>query len=123
MNSRYLLLIALFFSSGASASWFSSSSAPRYSNWNEPELRAWLIANNVPTPSERTGLEDLRKAVADQWNSAGDWTQDQYRNTQKSFTGVKENGFELWDESTLRQWLLEQGIVAPKSTREVCLSC
>ena len=69
------------------------------------------------------------------WRKGVSWTEDQYHSAQKAFVDVKDNSFEgvccdkylfrevdahsvAWDESKLRQWLLDQGIVAPKGPKE-----
>lgn len=46
------------------------------------------------------------------------WTYDQYTKAQKSFQNLKDASFETWDESRLREFLLEQGVVAPSGPRE-----
>lgn len=46
------------------------------------------------------------------------WAQGQYNKAQKSFQGLKESAFDSWDESRLREFLLEQGVVAPSGPRE-----
>ncbi|KAF9460445.1 hypothetical protein BDZ94DRAFT_1265910 [Collybia nuda] len=46
------------------------------------------------------------------------WTADQYASAQKSFANIRETTFDKWDESRLREFLLDQGIVAPKGPRE-----
>lgn len=58
---------------------------------------------------------DLVKA---NWNSATAWTYDQYNAAQDTFQHLRESTFESWDESQLRQFLLDQGIVAPKGPKE-----
>jgi len=116
----YILLVACLLTPSASASWFSSSSEqPAYSSWSTTELKAWLIAHNLPYPSESTSTtDDLRAAVKANWDTASSWTQDQYNSAQKSFTSVKDDSFDTWTESDLRSWLLERGIVSPNSKRE-----
>lgn len=56
--------------------------------------------------------------MAENWWSYTAWTNDQYSNAQKSFQNLKDSTFESWDESRLREFLLEQGIVEPKGPRE-----
>ncbi|KIK56582.1 hypothetical protein GYMLUDRAFT_229987 [Collybiopsis luxurians FD-317 M1] len=46
------------------------------------------------------------------------WTPSHYQSFENTFTSLRDDTFEAWDESRLRQWLLEQGIVAPKGPRE-----
>ena len=62
--------------------------------------------------------EELRDLVVD-WNSYSTWTQDQYAAAQKTFADIRDSMFEKWDESTLRQFLLKLGVIAPpKSSKE-----
>ena len=56
--------------------------------------------------------------MAENWWSYTAWTSDQYNVAQKSFQNLKDSTFESWDESRLRQFLLEQGIVEPKGPKE-----
>ena len=49
---------------------------------------------------------------------ASAWTSEQYAKAQKVFQGLKSDAFDSWDESRLREFLLEQGVVEPKGTRE-----
>lgn len=49
---------------------------------------------------------------------ASAWTADQYNKAQQAFQGLKADAFDSWDESRLREFLLEQGVVEPKGTRE-----
>jgi len=99
------------------ASWFGGSNEPAYKSWNANELKAWLQVHNVPL-SEYVSEADLRTAVQDNWNTASAWTYDQYHSAQKSFADLRDNVFDSWDESKLRQFLLEQGIVAPQGSKE-----
>lgn len=46
------------------------------------------------------------------------WTADQYASAQKSFANIRETSFDKWDESRLREFLLDQGVVAPKGPKE-----
>ncbi|KAJ7584983.1 hypothetical protein C8J56DRAFT_139800 [Mycena floridula] len=116
---NFLTLISL---SVVAASWFGSDTPPPYSTWSASELKAWLVEHNFPVPTqsgtEATWLESLQSTVESNWNSASTWSQDQYTNAQKTFASVRDDSFETWDESKLRSWLLEQGIVAPKSKKE-----
>jgi hypothetical protein len=73
--------------------------------------------------------------VKSNWDKANAWTADQYARAQKAFVNVKvciavlslykkielriqDDSFAAWDESQLRQFLLDQGVVEPKGTRE-----
>lgn len=46
------------------------------------------------------------------------WTADQYQRAQTVFANIKESAFDTWDESKLREFLLEQGVVDPSGPRE-----
>ncbi len=50
--------------------------------------------------------------------SASQWTQDQIDRAQAVFSNLKADAFDTWDESRLREFLLEQGVVKPSGTRE-----
>ena len=45
------------------------------------------------------------------------WTQEQLEKSQKYFGNVKEDSFNAWNESRLRQFLLDNGIIEPKGTK------
>jgi hypothetical protein len=114
-----LILAAL--SLAVQASWFGGSNDkhdPVYKSWNADELKAWLQVHNVPLPSDSISETDLRKAVKENWNTASAWTYDQYNSAQTSFESLRDTAFDSWDESKLRQFLLEHGVVAPKGPRE-----
>ncbi|KIM41753.1 hypothetical protein M413DRAFT_71554 [Hebeloma cylindrosporum] len=115
-----LFLVAATLALTAQASWFGGSSTPdepAYAKWNAGELRAWLHVHNVPVP-ERSTHSELKKLVEENWNTASAWTYDQYASAQKSFSELRDSAFETWDESRLRSFLLEHGVVAPQSPRE-----
>lgn len=115
-----ILLVGVTLALSAQASWFSGSSDsnPAYSSWSTTELRRWLDDHKVTVPRHTKTEEDLRELVAKNWNTASAWTYDQYTSAQKSFADVRETSFDKWDESRLREFLLEQGVVAPKGPRE-----
>ncbi|KAJ3780510.1 hypothetical protein GGU11DRAFT_721244 [Lentinula aff. detonsa] len=51
-------------------------------------------------------------------SSFSSWTPSQYSSFQETFASLRDSTFDAWDESRLREWLLVQGIVAPKGTKE-----
>ncbi|KAJ3913211.1 hypothetical protein F5877DRAFT_93287 [Lentinula edodes] len=51
-------------------------------------------------------------------SSFSSWTPSQYTSFQETFASLRDSTFDSWDESRLREWLLEQGIVAPKGPKE-----
>ncbi|EPQ55816.1 hypothetical protein GLOTRDRAFT_138588 [Gloeophyllum trabeum ATCC 11539] len=110
-----LLLAFLVAFSGVQASWFGSD--PEYSKWDEKQLRSWLHEHHIEVPKsyDKNELQDLVKA---NWNSASSWTQDSYYKAQQSFQGIKDSTFDAWDDSRLREFLLEQGVVNPSGPRE-----
>jgi hypothetical protein len=118
----FLLFLAL---STASASWWSSADetnkrdVDEYSSWSASQLKAWLEAHHIPVPTSAAhSQQDLRALVAESWDTASAWTYDQYAAAQQAFTNIKGDVFDTWDESQLRQFLLKQGIVAPKGSKE-----
>lgn len=50
--------------------------------------------------------------------SASQWTSEQLERAQVAFQNLKSDAFDSWDESKLREFLLEQGVVEPKGPRE-----
>lgn len=114
------LFIAIGLSLAVQASWFGGSNdSPPYSTWSTAELRLWLEEHSVALPKHTPTQAELRDLVAAHWYSYTAWTQDQYAAAQKTFADIRDSTFEKWDESTLRQFLLEQGVIAPpKSPKE-----
>ncbi|KAK0216105.1 hypothetical protein IW262DRAFT_197006 [Armillaria fumosa] len=103
---------------GAQASWFGPDT-PKYTEWSNEELQKWLKDHHISTPSLDTySRNDLLELVKSNWNGAAAWSYDQYVSAQKSFSSLRDSAFDTWDESRLREFLLEQGIVAPKGHRE-----
>jgi len=118
------LLVIAALTLAAQGSWFSGSKNKHelaFASWNTDELKAWLAVHNVPVP-EHASQTDLRKAVEENWSSASAWTYDQYISAQKSFADLRETVFDTWDESRLRQFLLEHGVVSPNGPREYLVS-
>jgi hypothetical protein len=115
MRPSLIFLVAL--SVGAQASWFGNDGKPAYNSWSKSELEAWLRLHNLPVPETSTKNE-LNQIVKENWDTTATWTQDQYYNAQKAFADVKDDAFDSWSESRLREFLLEQGVISPKGTRE-----
>ncbi|KAF8064088.1 hypothetical protein FPV67DRAFT_1420244 [Lyophyllum atratum] len=115
-----LILLGLGLTATAQASsWFGSSEpAPPYQTWSVSELKSWLQAHNIPVKSKTPTQAELKALVDKNWNSASAWTYDQYASAQKTFADLRDDAFEKWDESRLREFLLDQGIVAPKGPKE-----
>ena len=121
MRSSFFLFIATL-ALVAQASWFGGSSntdEPAYSSWDTDHLRSWLELHNVPLPKHLATQAELRDLVASNWNIASSWTYDQYTSAQEIFSGIRDDtSFDKWDESRLREFLLKQGVVAPKGPKE-----
>jgi hypothetical protein len=115
--SLLLITIALVSTSSQASWWGSSSQEPAYSSWSSSELQSWLYAHNIPVPSSPS-QDTLKSLVQQNWNSETTWSYDQYASAQKSFADIRDASFDKWDESRLREFLLEQGIVAPKGPKE-----
>lgn len=92
---------------------------PEYSKWDTKQLQNWLEEHKVDVPkSYYNSKEHLQNLVAENWWSYTAWTNEQYNNAQRSLQSLKDSTFDSWDESRLREFLLEQGIVEPKGPRE-----
>ncbi|KAF7971961.1 hypothetical protein HWV62_19349 [Athelia sp. TMB] len=119
MRPTLLIFVALSVAS-AQASWFASEN-PAYESWSKPELQAWLKEHNINAPSSYS-TSQLQGLVKSNWDAFATavpaWSYDQYTKAQKSFQDLKDASFESWDESRLREFLLEQGVVAPSGPRE-----
>lgn len=118
----YFILLA---SVAHASSWFSSE--PDYAKWSHAELRTWLEHRSIKVPPsfDKPLLYDLVDAnwhspppIAAYAESGRQWSLDQYNRAQRAFEHVKDDSFDKWDESRLRAFLLEQGVVAPSGPRE-----
>jgi hypothetical protein len=114
MQPKTVLLTALALALSAAAA---SESQPAFTTWSSTELKQWLEDHNVPVASHAKH-DQLRDLVAENWFTASSWTYDQYNNAQRILSDIKDTAFETWDESSLRGFLLRQGIVAPKGPKE-----
>ncbi|KAG6811392.1 hypothetical protein H0H92_007636 [Tricholoma furcatifolium] len=119
--SLFLLGLGLTATAQAS-SWFGSSEphAP-YSSWSVADLTTWLDAYNIHIPFKTPTQADLKRLVQENWDRVATWSYDQYTSAQEYFADLHHSSFDTWDESQLRQFLLEQGIVAPKGNKEQLL--
>ncbi|KAF8125599.1 hypothetical protein EV363DRAFT_1175826 [Boletus edulis] len=115
----FVLLASLVHAS----SWFSAE--PEYAKWSDVELRTWLQDHNIKIPSS-FDKPHLYGLVDANWHSplvayaeAGrQWSFDQFNRAQRAFEYIKDDTFDQWDESKLRIFLLEQGVVSPSGPRE-----
>ena len=118
------IFVGLSLALAAQASWFGGDSPKTdtavipYTTWSKSQLTDWLNAHSVTVPQRTLSEAELRDLVESNWHSAAAWTYDQYASAQKSFQGLRDSSFDAWDESRLREWLLEQGVVNPKGPRE-----
>ncbi|KAF8548418.1 hypothetical protein OG21DRAFT_1516317 [Imleria badia] len=116
---KILCHFVLLASLAHASSWFSTE--PEYARWSDVELRTWLEHNNIKVPAsfDKLHLVDLVDA---NWLSPlaahRQWSLDQFNKAQRAFQHVKDDSFDKWDESRLRVFLLEQGVVAPSGPRE-----
>ena len=117
-----LLYFVLLANLAHASSWFSTE--PEYSKWSDAELRAWLEHHNIKVPAsfDKPHLYDLVDA---NWlappsplEAGRQWSLDQFNRAQRAFQHVREDSLDSWDESRLRIFLLEQGVVAPSGPRE-----
>lgn len=89
-----------------------------YQSWDTKQLTSWLKEHNVQVPKGTTSQKDLQELVKSNWASTQAFTAEQYAGAQKAFQNLKDSAFDTWDESTLRQFLVEQGVVNPSGPRE-----
>ncbi|CAE6524875.1 unnamed protein product [Rhizoctonia solani] len=118
MKISAVLAVSLLASS-ASASWFSSEPETpyEYTKWNQAQLEQWLKDHNVQAP-QGASQKQLKELVQENWNSAQAWSEARINQASKSFADLKESAFDTWDESQLRSFLVEQGVVAPSGPKE-----
>lgn len=122
MQTKTILFITLAFTLSiiAESPWLpgvAAESQPVYATMSMTQLKQWLEDHDIPLPAHAKQNE-LRDLVAENWFSASAWTYDQYHNAQHILSDIQNTAFETWDESSLREFLLRQGIVAPKGPRE-----
>jgi hypothetical protein len=120
MKTSTIICLALLAASG-NASWFGSDDKPEYESWDTQQLHHWLESNSIKAP-DNYGQKDLKKLVAVNWESHKPWTEEYYNTAQKHFDNVQQSAFDTWDESRLRSWLVEQGVVEPKGPREALVA-
>ncbi|KAG1854624.1 hypothetical protein F4604DRAFT_1802326 [Suillus subluteus] len=133
MRFRSSVYVVLLIGSAYASSWLGSD--PEYDKWSHSELRSWLKDHHIKVPShfDQSQLHDL---VAANWASppptppsfveqshvyadaSRQWSYDKFTHAQHAFQDLKENSFDIWDESRLRAFLLEHGVVAPSGPRE-----
>ncbi|KAB5594625.1 hypothetical protein CTheo_1947 [Ceratobasidium theobromae] len=117
---KFSTLIAVtLLASSASASWFSSEPETpyEYAKWNQAQLQQWLKDHNIQAP-QGASQKQLKELVQDNWNTAQAWTEAKYNQASKSLADLQMSAFDTWDESRLRSFLVEQGVVAPSGPKE-----
>ncbi|KAK7045488.1 hypothetical protein VNI00_007741 [Paramarasmius palmivorus] len=123
--SIFILSALLLASPGVlGSSWFGADEPSlAYKSWDSNQLKKWLDDHHITSPNDRDQFThtQLLGLVKSNWNTASAWSYDQYHNAQKSFADVRDSTFDTWEESRLREFLLEQGIVAPNGPREELL--
>ncbi|EMD35130.1 hypothetical protein CERSUDRAFT_116605 [Gelatoporia subvermispora B] len=113
------LLICALAASGAHASWFGSDKpAADYTDWSTEQLQEWLSSHSVALPTGTPSRADLQSLVSSHWSSASSYAAQQTDHAQHVFQNLKGDAFDTWDESRLRQFLLEHGVVNPSGPRE-----
>ncbi|KAJ3911993.1 hypothetical protein F5877DRAFT_85302 [Lentinula edodes] len=95
---------------------FYFSSINHHANPNKSS-QIFLLAS-ITTQSYRSSWFASDSAPAAYPSSFSSWTPAQYESFQNSIASMRDSTFDAWDESRLREWLLEEGIVAPKGPRE-----
>ena len=103
MRSSIFFLFTLA-TSGAQASWFKSN--PPYTSWSNDKLKQWLDEHDIKAPSTYSPAQ-LQEIVKSNWVTAT-----------SSFQYSKDDSFSSWDDSRLREFLLEQGVVPPSGPRD-----
>ncbi|KAG1852556.1 hypothetical protein C8R48DRAFT_676074 [Suillus tomentosus] len=136
MHFRRSVYVILLIGSAYASSWFGSE--PEYDKWSHSDLHSWLEDHHIKVPShfDQSQLHDLVAAnwasppppppsFAEQSRAYADagrqWSYDRYTRAQHAFQDLQENSFDTWDESKLRAFLLEHGVVAPSGPREQLL--
>jgi len=104
-------------SATANASWFANDDKPEYDTWDAQKLHGWLENNHISVP-DGYSKKDLQKLVGANWESHKPWTEDVYNAAKAKYEGLTAATFDTWDESRLRSFLVEQGIVEPSGPRE-----
>ncbi|KAG9044076.1 hypothetical protein FS837_008826 [Tulasnella sp. UAMH 9824] len=112
-----VVVSALLLAASANASWFGGDDKPEYESWDTQKLHHWLESNSIAVP-DSYGKKDLKQLVAANWESHKPWTQAMYEAAKPRYEGLQASAFDTWDESRLRNFLLEQGLVEPKGPRE-----
>ncbi|KDQ11255.1 hypothetical protein BOTBODRAFT_163031 [Botryobasidium botryosum FD-172 SS1] len=121
VSPLFLAFVALSVSS-ANAGWFgaedpSPTNVPEYATWKHAQLVQWLHDNGIEAPASYTDNQ-LTDLVKSNWDASASWTSDRVEQAQHVFSNLKEASFDAWDESALRNFLVEHGVVAPNGPRE-----
>ncbi|KAK4704007.1 hypothetical protein P7C70_g2212, partial [Phenoliferia sp. Uapishka_3] len=88
----------------------------KWAEWDDSDLREWLADHNIVTPKTSTH-DELLSSVRDNWNTARSYVPSA-NGAQSHFEAAKDSAWDAWTESSLREFLLEKGIISPASHRE-----
>ncbi|KIK52733.1 hypothetical protein GYMLUDRAFT_179817 [Collybiopsis luxurians FD-317 M1] len=81
-------------------------------------LSLFIVSPAYASSGSWFGSDSSKSTPSAYPSSFSSWTPSQYASFQDTFASLRDGTFDAWDESRLREWLLEQGIVAPKGPRE-----
>jgi len=117
MRASFIFLVVI--AATSNASWFASDKPAEYSNWDSTQLKAWLIENNLYSPTLKNAPPSTLKAIVQaNYDSASSWTQDQYNTAQKTFENVRADAFDTWEETRLREFLKQSGVDSPNAAKD-----
>ncbi|TIB10155.1 hypothetical protein E3P89_02901 [Wallemia ichthyophaga] len=104
------VVISLALSTAAvEANWFDSK-PHSLKDWNADQLQGWLKENKISFP-DNANKDDLLRSVHKSWDTIAN-------HQQRLLNDLKDETIDSWDESKIRQYLLENGVVAPSSNVE-----
>jgi hypothetical protein len=105
---------------------------PVYEDWSLEQTRDFLLAQGIKVKDSDT-VQDLQKQAAKHADAASTWAAEQasyasiYATDAGAYAAARASAavkdvnaqvVDTWDESQLREWLLEQGIISPASKPE-----
>ncbi|KAJ4473059.1 hypothetical protein J3R30DRAFT_759691 [Lentinula aciculospora] len=85
---------------------------------NPHKLALVLLLASIPTQTYSSSWFASDSAPSPYPSAFSSWSADQYESFQNSIASLRDSSFKDWDDSQLRKWLLDQGIVAPNGPRE-----
>ncbi|KAF8192673.1 hypothetical protein K438DRAFT_2017872, partial [Mycena galopus ATCC 62051] len=84
---------------------------PEYNDWSSAKLKKRLKDHNINVPETYSQAQH-------NWDYASSWTSEQYASGKSRLRTCARVLFDAWDESRLREFLLEQAVVSPSGPRE-----